>query len=504
MHLVKIRSMILLLTAFLSLPVSSCYKSLFSQDNQSEEEQTDSISASSDDNSEHQHNTDNDELPSDMPSSSDSIENDSPDDNTDSIKLELLGPPMVYAPTETSFRVNAVLKVGDTLNLKLFYRPDDVNREWLKTDSSSSDEDVVNWSINGLAPGNTYRYIITDKKLPGAGADLFEGIAKTAPTSMDDSFSFALISDAHIPAMNLPDNSMDFSSATLRQVGKDLSVDPPDFIVHLGDQIDFHHLGFNVPAPSVEYTKEGYLNYRRLLGNVISKSANFNVIGNWNGENGSFTEEQIFRSSSQRQKYMPGPKSNTYSEGGSVNEDYYAFTWGNALFIVLNIMTYTPTRHELGVFPGVPDDWTLGKEQFAWFEKTLSEAYSKWRIVFIHHVAGGNAGDFNNAAYGRGGGRAAYVGEQARIHELMRRHEVKILFYGHDHVFTDMVVDGIHYTLPGSAGAPWKFDSSITSYPEGTYYQDSGHGRVEVFSNRILVSFLGLGNTELHRFTVYP
>jgi len=33
---------------------------------------------------------------------------------------------------------------------------------------------------------------------------------------------------------------------------------------------------------------------------------------------------------------------------------------------------------------------------------------------------------------------------------------VQIFFYAHDHVFTDMVVDGIHYTLPGSAGAPWK------------------------------------------------
>ena len=37
------------------------------------------------------------------------------------------------------------------------------------------------------------------------------------------------------------------------------------------------------------------------------------------------------------------------------------------------------------------------------------------------------------------------------------RHGVQIFFYAHDHVFTDMVVDGIHYTLPGSAGAPWKF-----------------------------------------------
>ena len=44
------------------------------------------------------------------------------------------------------------------------------------------------------------------------------------------------------------------------------------------------------------------------------------------------------------------------------------------------------------------------------------------------------------------------------------RHGVQIFFYAHDHVFTDMVVDGIHYTLPGSAGAPWKFAESETGY----------------------------------------
>jgi hypothetical protein len=55
---------------------------------------------------------------------------------------------------------------------------------------------------------------------------------------------------------------------------------------------------------------------------------------------------------------------------------------------------------------------------------------------------------------------------------------VQVFFYAHDHVFTDMVVDGIHYLLPGSAGAPWKFDSSQTGYTH--YWPDSGYARVSV------------------------
>ena len=61
---------------------------------------------------------------------------------------------------------------------------------------------------------------------------------------------------------------------------------------------------------------------------------------------------------------------------------------------------------------------------------------------------------------------------------MLRRYGVQIFFYAHDHVFTDMVVDGIHYTLPGSAGAPWKFDTSETGYT--SFWPDSGYGRVKV------------------------
>ena len=120
-------------------------------------------------------------------------------------------------------------------------------------------------------------------------------------------------------------------------------------------------------------------------------------------------------------------------------------------------MTYTEACHLLGINPGLPDDWTLGAAQLAWLEQTLASATAEWRFTFIHHTVGGNAGNPIDSAYGRGGGRAARVGEQAIVHDLLMRHGVQIFFYAHDHVFTDMVVDGIHYTLPGSAGAPWKF-----------------------------------------------
>ena len=82
----------------------------------------------------------------------------------------------------------------------------------------------------------------------------------------------------------------------------------------------------------------------------------------------------------------------------------------------------------------------------------------------------------------------------------MLRYGVQIFFYGHDHVFTDMVVDGIHYTLPGSAGAPWKFPSSDTGYT--TYWTDSGYGRVEVGPSAVDVQLVASGGNVIYEYQI--
>ena len=86
------------------------------------------------------------------------------------------------------------------------------------------------------------------------------------------------------------------------------------------------------------------------------------------------------------------------------------------------------------------------------------------------------------------------------MHELMRQYGVQIFFYGHDHVFTDMVVDGIHYTLPGSAGAPWKFVEAETGYT--TFWPDSGWARVDVTPDDVHVQFVPVGGQPVFDYTV--
>jgi hypothetical protein len=419
-----------------------------------------------------------------------------------------LGAPLIFAPTAQGFGLNVVLRSGAPSALRARVR-DEGQSDWTDIGAPTSPAaDIAEWTVSGLAPGHRYLYEVRVAAPAGAGLGsmLYAGSAVTARPP-GGTFTFAALADAHIETRDsipdgttIADDGWGFDESTLLAVAGDIRGANPDFMLSLGDMLDFHVFGFNDPPPDSSWTRLAYLDYRRMLGDTLGQVAHFQVIGNWDGENGCNTAAEIQRSLGQRLLYAPGPKPDTYPEGGSPNQDYYAFTWGDALFIVLNVMTYTPTCHLLNVNPGLPDDWTLGGKQLAWLQSTLAAATSKWRFTFIHHTVGGAAGDPDDSAYGRGGGQAAYVGEQATIHALLMQYGVQVFFYAHDHVFTDMVVDGIHYTLPGSAGAPWKFDSSLTGYTQ--YWPDSGYGRVTVGPSSVQVDFVAMGGQVLSSYTL--
>lgn len=362
------------------------------------------------------------------------------------------------------------------------------------TDTTAADAmDTITDSVDTVDAGST----------DSDGSDdipenvLYQGSLVTRRAS-GETFRFALLTDSHI-GTNL-DYSNQGSPAVLQTVSGQIARAMPDFMINLGDMLDFHQFGFNTPPPASLITARAYANYRMLLGDAAGHVPHFPVIGNWEGENGDFSEAERQRSVDARKLLMPGPDADTYPEGGSPIGDYYAFTWGDALFMVLNVQSYTPTAHLLSETGGTADDWTLGEVQMAWFMETLKAATSKWRFIFIHHTVGGAAGSLADSNYGRGGGQAATVGEQAIVHQLMRDYGVQIFFYGHDHVFTDMVVDEIHYTLPGSAGAPWMFDEFDTGYSQ--FWMESGWAWVQVKPETVHVQFVNLEGTAIYDYTL--
>lgn len=407
----------------------------------------------------------------------------------------LMGAPLVFAPTAKTFSVSAILENGDPADLRAYVRKAG-DTEWGSAMKPLvRADDLAEWEFGGLTRNTRYDYRVV-LRVDGDEEELYQGKALTKRPE-GEAFSFAMISDSHIGA-NLAYSNQGYPDV-LTAISSEIADAKPDFMLNLGDILDFHQYGFNLPPPNGEVTRNAYFNYRFLLGDTAGKLAHFPVIGNWDGENGSYTPEAIGWSREQRLLYMPGPGPETYPEGSGPAEDYYAFKWGDALFVVLNVMSYTTAEHLLSAAE-VPDDWTLGKDQLDWLETTLAEATSKWRFLFIHHTVGGAAGDEANSNYGRGGGQAAYVGEQAIVHQLMLDYGVQIFFYGHDHVFADMVVDGIHYSMPGSAGAPWKFTTAETGYTE--YWPDSGWAWVNVSPETVHVEFIGQGVGILHEYDI--
>lgn len=409
--------------------------------------------------------------------------------------LALFGAPLVVAPTHDSFTVSAVVQGGDPAVLRARLRLEGESEWGEALPPTVRATDLAEWRFDGLESGTRYEYDVTEVTDDGDTLH-FEGSALTQ-REPEESFSFAMLSDTHIGAY------LEYSNQgypdTLEAIAAEVGQAAPDFMLNLGDMLDFHQFGFNAAPPSGEVTGLAYQNYRKLLGDLAGHVGHFPVIGNWDGEAGSYSAEQIEWSREQRQLYVPAPEPGTYPEGGGPGADYYAFTWGDALFVVLNVMSYTTAEHLLNA-DEVPDDWTLGADQLAWLESTLAGATSKWRFLFIHHTVGGAAGDAANSAYGRGGGQAAYVGEQATVHELMLEHGVQVFFYGHDHVFADMVVDGIHYSMPGSAGAPWKFTEAETGYTE--FWDESGWGLVDVSPDAVHVQFIAMGGALLYDYTL--
>jgi|WetSurMetagenome_2_1015567.scaffolds.fasta_scaffold20728_3 hypothetical protein len=315
---------------------------------------------------------------------------------------------------------------------------------------------------------------------------------------LSGSFSFALLSDAHITPSH-PERL-----EILTKTSSSILNRRPDFLFILGDNIQTFtsHGG---PMIDIKYGPYLYRLLRQGLGNLPGSVPVFTLNGNWEGENGWHPLKERGWAKTARKSYFPNPGADTYPQGGSPDEDYYGFTWGDVLFLVLNVTGYTTTNHAINSGIGKPDDWTLGEKQKAWLQAQLSGSKARWKLLFIHHTVAGNAGDETNSRYGRGGGRAAKTGEQALIHSWMRQYGVQALFYGHDHVFTDIVADDIHYVCVGSAGAPWKFGTEETGYER--FWTPSGFTWVNVSPESLEVSFIGTSEAGgegqlLHSFVI--
>ena len=410
--------------------------------------------------------------------------------------------PFLARPTTSSILVTAQNGHMDArASLQIRSRGESGPDSWMDAQQarSVSAGEFLNWNLQGLAAGSGYEYQVLMATQGGDPAAVATGTFTTQRTG-ETGFTAALMTDAHTGTFIEGNRPIEVLDDVVRNVRRERA----DFVLALGDNVAWPTSRNSPQLDDVGATR-AYDMYRRHLAPLSMSCPHFGLIGNWEGESGKVPADSAARVAAVRHKYTPNPDDRTYGQGGSPNEDYFAFDWGPVLFVMLNVQSYTtPSGEKASARDDVTvvEDWTLGTDQFSWMEAVLRASDHPYKFICCHHAVGGNAANETETLYGRGGARAAEVGEQRLIHEMMQDLGVQIFFHGHDHVFVDEVVDGVHYTMPGSCGAPWKFGRDITGYRR--HWADSGHGRLMVRPDRATVEFVSQAGQVLHEFTVLP
>ncbi len=363
--------------------------------------------------------------------------------------------------------------------------------------------------LKGLEGNAAYEYQVLDAD---TGASLLPAIEigtfRTARPA-GAQFTFTIIADSHLDENTTPDLFM----RTLANV----AADSPDFHIDLGDTFMTEKYVQDFHAAYKQYLAQRY--YFGLLHAPL-----FLVLGNHDGELGRYldgtADSMPVWANTMRKKYFPNPVPDSYYTGNTTAErfggqlqDYYAWQWGDALFVVLDPYWFTPRPG------GVTDNWyrTLGAEQYQWLKRTLEQSHDTFKFVFIHNLVGGLGKD------GRGGSEAVPFfewggknldgsegflqrrpGWPAPIHQLLLQNHVTIVFHGHDHLFAKQALDSIAYQTvpqPGDARGNTR-NAAEYGYKGGVILGSSGHLRVAVSAREVKVEYVRADGSVAHSYTI--
>jgi hypothetical protein len=284
--------------------------------------------------------------------------------------------------------------------------------------------------------------------------------------------------------------------------------DEPDFMFSLGDIFGDDHYPITITSEEVDALHK---DYRQYLGTICHSIPLFISLGNHEGENDYYLNQNppdnlAIWGTQWRKYYYPNPMPNDFYSGNSDNEpygvgqpqNYYAWTWGDALFVVLDVYRYQ------SISSPKPQnwDWTLGKKQYDWLRSTLETSTAKYKFVFAHHNRGqGRGGILPSKLFEWGGYNAdgktwgfdiSRPGWGKPIHQLFKDNGVNIFFQGHDHLFAHEVMDGVHYqTVPMPSDSTYMIgklanaDAFVSDTLDGT-----GHIRVTVDPSCVSVDYV--------------
>ncbi len=393
-------------------------------------------------------------------------------------------------PTNDSVTLS-VLAYQDTKGLVAYgtKRGELVGRTPTYTMDKNEPAEIV---MKSLQPDTQYYY-----QLRAEGVPHMEGTFHTQRTK-GSSFTVTITADSHL------DDSV--HAELYQQTLANARADAPDFHIDLGDTFmtEKH-------ANRANATRQ-YLAQRYYFGQLCSSVPLFLVLGNHDGESprGRNAESNSLAvwSNLMRKRFFPNPVPDDFFRGNATPhpeagllQDYFAWEWGDALFIVLDPYWFTARQK------GLAGSWksTLGREQYDWLKQTLETSRSRYTFVFIHQLIG------TASSQGRGGAEVAGLfewggqnleganefadnrpGWSAPIHQLLVQHEVSAVFHGHDHLYVKQDLDGVVYQevpQPGDRRGNTRTAAEY-GYVNGVIFPSSGHLRLRISPETTTVEYV--------------
>jgi len=397
--------------------------------------------------------------------------------------------------------------------------------------------------MDRLQPDTRYYYRLRDRQ-PG-DARFREGQEYSFHTQRAPGhvFTFALQGDSHPERLgNMYDPDL------YRRTLTNVESDRPDFYVTMGDDFSVDPM-IGRGQLTQQNVDQLYIDQRQFLAAVGRSAALFLVNGNHEQASryllrGTADSAPLLSGRARTRFFaLPGPDA-FYSgdaekvEGIGLLRDYYSWTWGDALFVVIDPYWHSPVQVDAPAGGGggggggrggnragggraagagrgraadAPPgragggrerDWwgmTIGDAQYQWLKKTLEQSKARYKFVFAHHVLGTGRGAVEMADLYEWGGKdrngesqfaAHRPGWELPIHQLMVKNGVSIFFQGHDHLFARQEKDGVIYQEVPNPG-----DASYTAfnreaYRSGDILPDSGHLRVTVTPEQAKVEYV--------------
>lgn len=382
-------------------------------------------------------------------------------------------------------------------------------------------------TISGLSPNTRYFYraryrTATETTFQVEPERYFETQRGAGST-----FTFGVQGDSHPERANSMFNA-DLYTLNMKNAASRL----PDFYLALGDDFSVENI-LTANALSQAAVDGLYRNQRTYFGLMGHSTPVFLVNGNHeqaaqyllNGRfNTPYGNAPIFQGRA-RIGFFPLPAPDGFYTGDTqeipgvgLPRDYYAWEWGDALFVTIDPYWHSPVPVDNGV-PGVSKstntwDASIGDEQYAWLKQTLESSRAKYKFVFEHHVLGtfrGAAGlvhQFEWGGYDRNGTAYQFASNRPTwakpIHQLLNDTGVTIFFSGHDHLFAREKVDNVIYQeVPNPADNTYTAFNSDAYMPArvslpgarydpsyGVVMSNAGHVLITVAPDQVTVAYI--------------